>query len=85
MTRPSAESFWSVGRSGAWRHRSVASKTACSRLLAVSSGQNRRNVPPPSSVTSAAYTSRMSSPMGRVLSWLVTPRSDVQRVGLPGP
>ena len=29
--------------------------------------------PPPSSVTSAAYTSRMSSPMGRVLSWVVTP------------
>ena len=72
-----------VGRAPApGEQRSVASNTACSRLLAVSSGQNSRNVPPPSSVTSAAYTSRISSPIGRVLSWVVTARRTSERVGL---
>ena len=41
--------------------RSVSSNTACSRLLAVSSGENSRNV------SVAAYRSRISSPDDTVL------------------
>ena len=48
MTLPSGPSPVSVGTSGPMKHRSVASKTDCSLLLAVSSGQNRRKLPPPS-------------------------------------
>ena len=53
MTRPSGEISVSVSAEGACRQRSVASKTAWSRLLAVSSGQNSRKLPPPSGRVSA--------------------------------
>ena len=55
------------------KHRSVSSKTACSRLLAVSSGQKRRKLPPPSARTVAAYRSRISRPAVTVFSTMATP------------
>ncbi len=44
------------------KHRSVTSKTAWSRLLAVSSGENSRKSPPPSAVASWRRTGRASAP-----------------------
>ena len=48
MTRPSGPRWSSVASSGPMKQRSVTSNTDCSRLLAVSSGENSRKVPPPS-------------------------------------
>ena len=73
MTRPSGPRWSSVGSSGPMKQRSVTSNTACSRLLAVSSGQNSRNVPPPSGSVRARRTRRAcSSPDGRgvLVPWL---------------
>ena len=54
MTRPSGGDLRVGVEDGAMKQRSVASKTAWSRLLAVSSGQNSRKLPPPSGRVSAA-------------------------------
>jgi len=70
--RPSGDRWSSVARTGACRQRSVASKTAASRLLAVSSGQNNRKSPPPSARWWPRRTSRRSSPSGWVFSCDVT-------------
>ena len=56
------------------KQRSVTSKTGWSRLLAVSSGENNRKVPPPSGVVVAAYTSRMRRPAVMVFSTIHRPR-----------
>ena len=68
ITRPSALRWSSVASTGPMNARSVTSNTACSRLLAVSSGENSRNV------SVAAYRSRISSPDDTVLPTSDRPR-----------
>ena len=70
MTRPSGARWSSPSRRSAIQARSVASKSALSRLEAVSSGPKTRKLASPAL---ARMTSRSQPPSTRVASLLVVP------------